>query len=266
MPFSSAWLISGAVALVAGTLRGYTGFGFAMTMALGLLWLLPPVEVVTTVLLLDLLGALGLIGHAWRKADGAVLKRLLPAMGLASIAGVALMGMLPTTAARLVVASLCFAGALATLRQPQKGHALGTDADRRRDLRLAIPAGGASGLAMSLSSAGGPPLMIYLMHSRLSPQTARATAIVFFICASSAALLGYLSVGLISTDTAWRAVSLCPLALLGAALGHGLFNRFPPLSYRTVVAPVLIFMAGWLLFREVRTLFFDSLSSPSVGF
>ncbi|MFG1498007.1 sulfite exporter TauE/SafE family protein [Saccharospirillum sp. HFRX-1] len=266
MPFSSAWLISGGVALAAGTLRGYTGFGFAMTMALGLLWLLPPVEVVTTVLLLDLLGALGLVRHAWHKADGAVLKRLLPTMFLASIAGVALMGVLPSSAARLVVASLCLVGALATLVQPHRGNELATHLDRRRDLRLALPAGGASGLAMSLSSAGGPPLMIYLMHSRLDPQTARATAIVFFISASSTALLGYLSVGLISTATAWLALTLCPLAWLGAALGHWLFDRFPPLSYRTLVAPALILMAGWLFFREVRTLFFGSLSSPSVGF
>lgn len=255
MPFSSSWLISGAVALAAGTLRGYTGFGFAMLMALGLLWLLPPVEVVTTVLLLDLLGALGLASSAWRDADSAVLKRLLPTMVLASIAGVALMGVLPTTAARLLVAGLCLIGALTTLAQPKRGNDLTTQLDRRRDLRLAIPAGGASGLAMSLSSAGGPPLMIYLMHSRLHPHTARATAIVFFLSASSTALLGYLSVGLVRTDTVWLALSLCPLALVGAALGHSLFDRFPPLSYRIAVAPLLILMAAWLLLREVRTLF-----------
>lgn len=266
MPFSSSWLISAAIALVAGTLRGYTGFGFAMTMALGLLWLLPPVEVVTTVLLLDLLGALGLIGRAWRQADRAVLARLLPTMVLASIAGVALMGVLPATAARLVIAALCLIGALATLAKQHRQQELADSAYRRRDLRLAIPAGGASGLAMSLASAGGPPLMIYLLHSRLNPPVARATAIVFFISASATALLGYWGVGLISTETAWRALTLCPLALAGAALGHWLFDRFPPLSYRTLVAPLLIFMAGWLLFREVRTLFFGSLSSPSVGF
>lgn len=256
MPFSPAWLISGGVALLAGTLRGYTGFGFAMTMALGLLWLLPPVEVVTTVLLLDLLGALGLVATAWKAADRAVLKRLLPTMVLASLLGVALMGLLPTTPARLVVATICLVGALATLTQPHRSNQPASAMARQRDLRLALPAGGASGLAMSLSSAGGPPLMVYLMHSRLTPETARATAILFFIAASSTALLGYIGVGRVSVQTVWLALSLCPPALLGAALGHWLFEHFAPLSYRTLVAPLLVIMAGWLLIREVRTLFF----------
>lgn len=256
MPFSPAWLISAAVALAAGTLRGYTGFGFAITMALGLLWLLPPVEVVTTVLLLDLIGALGLIGKAWRQADRRLLKRLLPAMMLASVLGIALMTSLPTTPARLVVTAICLIGALATLLQRDQPKALSSALDRNRDLRWAVPAGGASGLAMSLSSAGGPPLMVYLMQTSLSPASARATAIVFFMAASSVSLLGYLSIDQVSSETLWRALTLCPLAILGAALGHRLFERFPPVSFRRLVAPILVAMAAWMLIREVRMSFF----------
>ncbi|WP_157954253.1 sulfite exporter TauE/SafE family protein [Saccharospirillum mangrovi] len=256
MPFSSAWLISASVAFAAGTLRGYTGFGFAITMALGLLWLLPPIQVVTTVLLLDLLGALGLLANAWNRADRAVLKRLLPTMLLASALGIALMTVLPTTAARLVVTAICLIGAVATVLQRQPVMGLTSALDRTRDLRWAWPAGGASGLAMSLSSAGGPPLMVYLMRTRLTPEAARATAILFFMAASAVSLLGYVGARQITTDTLWRALSLSPLALIGAALGHWLFVRFPPLSFRTVVAPLLVLMAAWMLIREVRTLVF----------
>ncbi|BES73204.1 sulfite exporter TauE/SafE family protein [Marinobacter nanhaiticus D15-8W] len=250
MPIPPYWLFGAAIAFVAGALRGYTGFGFAMTMALGLLWFLPPVQVVPTVLMLDILGALGLLRHAWQHADHAILRRLLPAMLVASVIGVLVMHVLPDGPARLLVAFVCLAGALATLIKPARSHQ--TPADKRaHDLRFAVPAGGVSGLAMSMASAGGPPLMAYLAQTTLDAQVARATAILFFIAASMVALTGYTGVGALSANIIGLALFLWPLALGGAALGQWCFRRFPPASFRKLVSPLLIAMAAWLLMKEL---------------
>lgn len=241
------WFLPGILlAFFAGIIRGYSGFGFAMTLALGMLWFLPPLQVIMIVLTLDLLGALGLVRRAWRFADKLILKRLAPMMVLMSCVGVIFMGAVPVQTAKVIVASLCCLGALATLL-PQ-GVISPT---RKKDLSLAVPAGAASGLAMTLASAGGPPLMLYLMYTTLNTQTARATAIIFFIFASLTALIGYGLNGNLSIQTLSMSFILLPSALVGAALGQYLFHRFEPVSYRKIVSPLLIVMALSVLITEL---------------
>ena len=46
------------IAFAAGLVRGYSGFGFAMLMALGLMLRLPPAEAVPVALILDVPGLL----------------------------------------------------------------------------------------------------------------------------------------------------------------------------------------------------------------
>ncbi|WP_170968117.1 sulfite exporter TauE/SafE family protein [Halomonas sp. 15WGF] len=170
------WLLPGTLlALLAGGIRGYTGFGFAMTLALGLLWFLPPLQVIVVVLMLDILGALGLARRAWKAAEKTLLARLVPAMLGMSLLGTLVMASLPYHVAKLLIAGLCLVGAVATFLPSGL-----ISRSRRRDRIMAVPAGAASGLAMAVASAGGPPLMLYLMHTTLGAAQARATAIVFF--------------------------------------------------------------------------------------
>lgn len=241
------WLLPGTLlALLAGGIRGYTGFGFAMTLALGLLWFLPPLQVIVVVLMLDILGALGLARRAWKTADRTLLARLVPAMFGMSLLGTLVMTSLPYHAAKLLIAGLCLIGAVATFLPPGL-----SSLSRRRDRAMAVPAGAASGLAMAVASAGGPPLMLYLMHTTLSAIQARATAIVFFIAASSTALFGYSLNGAVSLSAFVITVALLPAALIGAWLGQYFFQRFTPVSYRKSVSPILIVMALWILVSEL---------------
>lgn len=241
------WFLPGIfLAFFAGILRGYSGFGFAMTLALGLLWFLPPLQVIIIVLTLDFLGALGLIRRAWRHVDKEVLKRLTPMMVITSCLGVLFMGMIPPQTAKIIVAVLCFFGAILSLI-PNRISRL----TRRKDLTLALPAGAASGLAMTVASAGGPPMMLYLMNTTLSTQTARATANIFFLVASATALLGYAISGHLTITLLSSSLILLPSALLGASLGQYFFNRFDPVSYRMIVSPLLILMALSVLVTEL---------------
>jgi len=241
------WLLPGTLlALLAGGVRGYTGFGFAMTLALGLLWLLPPLQVIVVVLMLDILGALGLARRAWKAADRTLLARLVPAMFGMSLLGTLVMTSLPYHAAKLLISGLCLIGAVATFLPTGL-----ISRSRRRDKAMAVPAGAASGLAMAVASAGGPPLMLYLMHTTLDATQARATAIVFFIAASSTALFGYSFNGAVPLSAFIMIGVLLPAALMGAWLGQYCFHRFPPVSYRKSVSPLLIVMALWILVSEL---------------
>jgi len=248
------WLLPGTLlALLAGSIRGYTGFGFAMTLALGLLWFFPPLQVIVVVLMLDILGALGLARRAWKAADRFLLARLIPAMLCMSLLGVMVMTSLPDHYAKRLMAGLCLLGAVATFLPTGL-----VTRSRRRDRIMAVPAGGVSGLAMAVASAGGPPLMLYLIHTTLNAIQARATAIIFFIAASSTALFGYSLNGAVSLSAFIITLVLLPAALIGAWLGQYCFQRFPPVSYRKSVSPLLIVMALWILANEL----WPGISSP----
>lgn len=79
-------------------------------------------------------------------------------------------------------------------------------------------AGLASGLATTLASAGGPPLMIYLLRSGLDARQLRGTAVLFFLASSLCALLG-LGIAGVLTGAQWRlALELTLPALAGNLL------------------------------------------------
>ncbi|MCE3026963.1 sulfite exporter TauE/SafE family protein [Salinicola sp. DM10] len=235
-----------ALACLAGAVRGYCGFGFAMLLALGLMLVLPPLEAVPLALLLDLIASAGLWRRAWRLADRPRLSRLIGGMALATPLGVWLMASIPPTPLRIVVALLALVGALALLL----GRTAVPSAARELRAGTAWLAGAASGLCQTLASSGGPPLMLYLLQQRLPPAVLRATAILFFALSSSAALSGLWLAGALHAQTLTRGAWLLMPALLGNALGQWAFERSPPRSMRWSVAPLLIALSLWVLARE----------------
>nr|WP_205600959.1 sulfite exporter TauE/SafE family protein [Halomonas socia] len=237
------------LALVAGVIRGYCGFGFAMLLALGLMLFLPPVEAVPLALLLDLVTSVGLWRRALRLADWTRLRGLLIGMLLSTLIGIWLLASIPASPMRIVVALLALAGALSLLQQPAGGESRAPLPTRPV---TNVAAGSVSGLCMTLASSGGPPLMLYLLQQRLAPLTLRATAIVFFAASSATSLSGLALADALGSETLVRGLWLLAPALLGNALGQWAFERSKPRSLKSTVAPLLIVLSLWVLAREVQ--------------
>lgn len=222
------WLI----AFAAGLARGYSGFGFAMLLVLGLMTRLPPGEAVPVALLLDLLGSVGLWRQAWRSAHRPVLARLLAGTLLAVPLGAWLLVWLPAGLMVVLVALCCLAGGLLVLcLRPAAGPV--------RPL-LAWPAGLVAGLATSMASSGGPPLMLYLLCSGLAADRLRGTAVAFFALCSALSLLGLLLAGVLTAAHGTLALELLLPALLGTALGQWLHARWQPLPMHLVMGGLLV--------------------------
>lgn len=236
-----------SLVLLAGVIRGYCGFGFAMIVALGLVGFMPPTEAVPLALLLDLLASAGLWRRAGRWVSWSRLWHLLTGMILATVAGVGLVSLLPTTVLSIAIALLSLGGAIAVMMRREGEMRFATPSSSRW---LDMLAGAASGLCMTLASAGGPPLMLYLLHRRLAPTQVRATAILFFAASSSASLIGLAGIGVVGVDTLLRAGALIVPALAGNTLGQWLFERSRPRSLKVTVAPLLVVLSLWVLVRE----------------
>nr|WP_241903047.1 TSUP family transporter [Vibrio breoganii] len=218
----------------AGMVRGYSGFGFAIIAALCLSFIYSPFESIAIALTLDLLSSLCLLRGIKRELN----KRLLTllTLGMLGAIPVSLMFISQVSAHQLkmmIAGASLVAGTLIMLNLKI----------RWLNQRYALLAGAVSGFSMTTASAGGPPLVLYLLNLSLSASEVRATAIVFFIFSSLASLMGLLSVDAISTQSIQFSLLLFPAAVIGNIVGKKLFSKYPDPSPRKTIAPILVMLA-----------------------
>jgi hypothetical protein len=236
------------VALAAGLVRGYSGFGFAMLLALGLLTRLPPAQVVPVALMLDLACSVTLWPAAVRNFHVPIGSRLILGMLMAVPLGAWLLRLIPAAWMTPIIALLCLFGGLLVLYRPSAVRVAGPTTVG------ALPAGLASGLAMTMASAGGPPLILYLLRSGLSAAHLRGTAILFFVASSSCALLGLWLFGVVGRDHLMLALSLLLPALAGNLAGQLLHRYWQPFPMRVVVGVILVLSSTAMLWRSLAGL------------
>ncbi|MEN0104841.1 MAG: sulfite exporter TauE/SafE family protein [Pseudomonas sp.] len=231
------------LAFAAGLLRGYSGFGFAMVLALGLLATSPPALAIPVVLLLDLLCSISLWPGARKTFDARVGVRLLVGMLLAVPVGSLALARLPPQWMAPVVAALCLVGGVLVLvRQPLAGRPVATG--------WAMPAGFISGLVTAMASAGGPPVVVYLLRSGLPAASVRGTAIVFFAVSDVLALASLWWFEVLGLEHLHLAATLLLPALLGNVLGQVLFRR-KPMSLHLLIGSVLVLLSAATLAKTL---------------
>ena len=100
---------------VAGIIRGYSGFGFAMVAVTSISLVLPPVQVVPLVLILEILASIRLIPQVWRDIDWHSLRWLLVGSLFATPIGVYLLANVPESAMRISISLLVLIAAILLL-------------------------------------------------------------------------------------------------------------------------------------------------------
>lgn len=233
------------LAFVAGVVRGYSGFGFAMLLTLGLLPTLAAQQVIPVVLLLDLVASISLWPMALKTFHRGVGVRLIIGMWLALPVGVLALARLPEQWMTPVAAGLCLLGGALVLITPQSSLPRPALASH-----WALPAGLASGLATAMASAGGPPLVVYLLRSGLCARAVRGTAIGFFAVSSASTLLVLSLMHVLNAAHLQLALTLLLPSLIGNALGQWLFVR-KPMGLQRVIGALLVVLAAATLASQL---------------
>lgn len=115
------------LALLAGVVRGFTGFGYAVIVVLGLNLLMAPQAALATAILLDLACCLGLLRQAAVQAHRPLLARLVIGMVLALPLGLWAIRWLPAGIMSQLVGGISLLGEYCCLLDrplPQLAHAL----------------------------------------------------------------------------------------------------------------------------------------------
>ena len=234
--WSVATLAASALAvLLAGVVRGLTGFGFsALAVSSMALWL-PPAQVVPPVLLLEVLASVWMLPAVWRDIHWNWMGWLVAGNVVGIPLGVLLLadGDPNLVKAAISAVVLVFAAALARHWRPPW-----------RDGTLArMGTGLVSGVCNGLAAVGGLAAVVMLLSTAVAVAATRATLVGLFVFTDVYALAVAAMHGLVGPPmllaTGWLLVPM----LAGVALGTHGYARIDASRFRVIVIRVLIILA-----------------------
>jgi uncharacterized membrane protein YfcA len=215
-----------AIAFVAGTARGFSGFGAALIFMPLASSVAAPRLVAPLLLIIDFVAAAPLVPNAWRQAD----RKATAVMVLGALVGVPigtwLLSRLDPVTTRWIISG--FVIALLTLllsgwRYHGKDHAA-----------ISVGIGTLSGFCSGLAQTGGPPIVGYWLGRPIDSKIARANIMLFFAASALFAAVSYTVGGLITSDAIHLALIVGPVYAAGVGLGAMLFGRASERLFRAI--------------------------------
>ncbi|WP_029014815.1 sulfite exporter TauE/SafE family protein [Niveispirillum irakense] len=220
------------VALVAGIIRGLTGFGAALIIVPCLSLFLSPAEAVPTSVAAIATTNLPLLRGAVKEGDRRMvllfLAGCLPTIPL----GVYLLASLPPDLVRraigicVIIAALLLLNRRFRLTRPGWG--------------LKMAAGGIGGFLNGAVGMGGPPVILTVLAMPLSPLTARATLILYFTGLNLLSIASLWWQGLFSPHTLIWSLLMIPPLVGAARLGELWFRRNGGSQFRPIAIGLLV--------------------------
>lgn len=228
---------------VAGIIRGYSGFGFAMVAVTSMSLVLPPIQVVPIVLILEVLASIRLVPQVWRDIDWFSLRWLLIGSFFATPFGVYLLANIPATPMRISISLFILVAAILLIR--------GWAWKRMPGRPLILATGAACGMLNGAAAIGGPPVILFYLSSPAGVAVSRASIIAYFFGIDGLSLVIVSIQGLTTSKTlVTTAVCLFPL-LIGIAIGSRMFIKVDKDSFRHHVLILLIILSIAGLLRSI---------------
>jgi uncharacterized protein len=215
-----------AIAFVAGTARGFSGFGAALIFMPLASSVAPPRLVAALLLIIDFIAAAPLLPNAWRIAD----RKAIAVMALGALVGVPigtwLLSRLDPVATRWIISGFVIA-LLALLLSGWRYHG-------RDHSAVSVGIGTLSGFCSGLAQTGGPPIVGYWLGRPIETKIARANIMLFFGASDVFSVVSYAVGGLITSDAIRTAPVVGPVYAAGVGLGALLFGRASETIFRSI--------------------------------
>ena len=213
-------------AFIAGTARGFSGFGSALIFMPLASSLASPRLVAALLLIIDFVAAAPLLPNAWREADRKATAVIVVGALIGVPLGTYFLSRLDPVTTRWIIS--CFVIALLILLISGWRY-------RGRDyVLLSIGVGALSGFCSGLAQTGGPPIVGYWLGRPVPTKIARANILLFFGACDSFSAISYAVSGLINRDALLFALVLGPVYAIGVRCGALLFGRASETLFRGI--------------------------------
>ena len=231
----SQFLIILFIVFIASIIRGFNGFGFSATCISGFSFILPAIEIVPIILILEVFISVFMIPYVWNKIDWNFVFKLLIGITLGSPIGLYLLKYLSPDATHLYVCLIIIFFSLLLM----KGY---SNQNINNDLSK-ILTGVISGTLNGLTTLGGMPVALFLLITSIQPSVIRGSlAALFFLTDIYAFTLSYFG-GIVDMITIYRTIPLIIVLPLGVFIGNKFFIKSKEQLYRKVVFYFLIIIS-----------------------
>ena len=233
------------VVFLAAIVRGFSGFGFSLLAITALSLVYTPAQIVPSIFMLELAASFNLLPGIWKDVHW---KSLLPlTLGCLIATPIGVWALANVPAAPMQVALSIFV--LVATALLAKGFALKS----MPGPVASTAAGAASGLANGAFGIGGPPVILFYFASPAGNLAGRASMIVFFIFTDVIGLVNQSVQGLVTWDSAERAVFYLPALLIGVWIGARSFKSVDQALFRKIVLVILAVLALLILTKALST-------------
>src|SRR3954471_16184989 len=197
---SATFAVAAGAALLAGLVRGFSGFGSALVLSPSLSALYGPKIAVPVALVLELALAVPLVPRARRLVDWRRISLLCVAAALTVPLGARLLAVVDPHALRWAICALVFV-AVALL-------AFGWNYEGRPHAAATAATGALSGLLGGSTGLSGPPVIFYELSGSAPTATVRASFMVFSAWVDIVALVSFAVTGTLAAEPFLIAVAL----------------------------------------------------------
>ena len=234
------------IVFVASIIRGFNGFGFSATCISGFSFILPAIEIVPIILILEVFISIFMIPYIWNKIDWSFVLKLLIGIAVGSPIGLYLLKYLSPETTHLYVCLLIIFFSVLLM----KGY---TNRNINND-QSKIFTGVISGTLNGLTTLGGMPVALFLLVTSIQPAVIRGSlAALFFLTDVYAFILSFFG-GIVDMITIYRTLPLIIILPIGVFIGNKFFIKSKEQLYRKVVFYFLIVISIFGILRIFSTI------------
>ena len=213
----SEFLVILFIVFIASIIRGFNGFGFSATCISGFSFILPAIQIVPIILILEVFISIFMIPYIWNKIDWNFVFKLLIGIALGSPIGLYLLKYLSPETTHLSVCLIIIFFSILLMRG-YTNKSINNDQSK-------IFTGAISGALNGLTTLGGMPVALFLLVTSIQPVIIRASlASLFFLTDIYAFILSFFA-GIVDMTTIYRTILLIIILPIGVFIGNKFFIK-----------------------------------------
>ena len=237
----SEFLLILFIVFIASIIRGFNGFGFSATCISGFSFIIPAIQIVPIILILEVFISIFMIPYIWNKIDWNFVFKLLIGIAIGSPIGLYLLKYLSPETTHLYVCLIIIFFSILLM----KGY-INKKIDNNQSK---IFTGIISGALNGLTTLGGMPVALFLLVTSIQPAVIRGSlAALFFLTDIYAFILSYFG-GIVDMTTVYRTLPLIVVLPVGVFIGNKFFIKSKEKLYRRVVFYFLIIISIFGILR-----------------
>lgn len=225
-------LLVAGTAFVAGLMRGFSGFGAALTIAPVLSLVVGPRAGIPAVLLVMSITSLQLVPGALKHVNWRTVTPLSIGGIVGIPAGAWLLAVVNQNLMRHSISVIVIVFAVLMFIGWRYRGEVGA--------WISGLAGAVGGFISGAAAAGGPAVIMFLLAGPESAARNRAAVILYFFFMQAAGVVIYLLNGLMTLNTVWIALPMIPTIALGTWLGEKMFGKASDNLYRRIALVFLL--------------------------